>query len=133
MGVAIFIVPEREPEGVDTFVDGKAVARVSDQGWDEVCAQAGVQTLFAYVSMSPDEVEALMDEGAIEAPDGLPPEVWFEPAEGLAWTRALAAHLRAHPPAVQDSAGVLQDLADYERILEGLQAQGIRWHFQVDC
>lgn len=46
MGVAIFIVPEREPDGVDTFVDGKAMARVSDQGWDEVCAQAGVPTLF---------------------------------------------------------------------------------------
>ena len=133
MGVAIFIVPEREPEGVDTFVDGKAVARVGDQGWDEVCAQAGVQTIFAFVSMNPEELEALMEEGGIEAPDGLPPEEWFEPAAGLAWTRALAGHLRTHPQAVQDSAAVLEDLADYERIFEGLSAQGIRWHFQVDC
>ena len=133
MAVAIFIVPEREPEGVDTFVDGKAMARVSDQGWDDVCAKAGVQTLFAYVSMNPEELEALIEDGGIEAPNGLPPEEWFEPAEGLAWTRTLAAHLRANPEAVQDSAGVLQDLADYERIFEGLQVQAIRWHFQVDC
>jgi hypothetical protein len=132
MGVAIFIVPEREPEGLDTFVDGKAAARVTEQGWDAVCAQAGVPTLFAYVSMNPEELEALMENG-IEAPDGLPPEAWFEPADGLHWTRALAAHLRANPQAVQDPAGVLADLADYERIFEGLQAQGIRWHFQVDC
>lgn len=133
MGVAIFIVPEREPEGVDTFVDGKAVARVSDQVWDEVCAQAGVPSIFSYVSMNPEELEALMEEGGTASPAGLPPEEWFEPADGLAWTRALAGHLRAHPQAVQDSTGVLGDLADYERIFEGLQAQGIRWHFQVDC
>ena len=133
MGVAIFIVPEREPEGLDTFVDGKALARVSDPSWDELCAQAGVQTIFTYVSMNPDELEALMEEGGIESPDGLPPEEWFEPAVGLAWTRALSAHLRATPQALQDSAGVLEDLADYERIFEGLNAQGIRWHFQVDC
>ena len=133
MGVAIFIVPEREPEGVDTFVDGKAVARVGDQGWDAVCAQAGVQTIFTYVSMNPEELEALMEDGGVEAPDGLPPEEWFAPAEGLHWTRTLAAHLRANPQAVHDSAGVLDDLAGYERIFEGLQAQGIRWHFQVDC
>ena len=133
MGVAIFIVPEREPEGVDTFVDGKAAARVSDQRWDEVCAQAGVPTIFRYVSMDPEELEALMEGGGIDSPDGLPPEEWFDPADGLAWTRTLAGHLRAHPQAVHDSTGVLSDLADYERIFEGLQAQGIRWHFQVDC
>ena len=62
---------------------------------------------------------------------------YVEPLDMLAElpedNQALAAHLRANPEAVQDSAGVMQDLADYERIFEGLQAQAIRWHFQIDC
>lgn len=132
MSVAFFIVTEREVAGLDTFVDGKAIAHVPDKALHKLCRAAGVKPVDAFISMDPDELADFLDDEGADAPDELPPAQWFAPDEGLAWTRQLMAHLQANPAALPDTAGVLADLAEYETVFQGLQQHGVRWHFQVD-
>ncbi len=55
MGVALFIVAEREVEGLDVFVNGKALARCDDL--DRLAIAAGVRPLMDYLSQSFEDLE----------------------------------------------------------------------------
>ena len=132
MSVAFFIVTEREVEGLETFVNGKAIAKVSDKEMQKLCTVAGVKSIYDFVSADPEELaEFLGDEGADESEE-LPAEQWFEPQEGLEWTTKLVAYLNANPAAIKGTSGVLSDLAEYEQVFKGMQSHGVRWHFAVD-
>ncbi len=111
MSVALFIVTERPVEGLETFVDGKALAhcrpagakgrggRQSSRHLETLAREAGARPLMEFFSISPDEARALLDfEGGTVPGINLPPEQWFSPVEGLATVRGLLAHLAAHPP-----------------------------------
>lgn len=132
MSVAFFIVTEREIDGLDTFVNGKAIAGLSDEVLQAACTAAGVRSVYDYVSADPEELADFLDDEALDDSMELAPEEWFTAAEGLAWTMKLTAHLEAHPAAVDGSAAVLADLAEYRAVFEALQSHDVRWHFQVD-
>ena len=132
MSVAFYIVTERETDGLDTFVNGKAIAKVSEKALKKVCVAAGVKSVYDYVSMDPDDLGDFLEDEDVEAPGSLPPEQWFPAEEGLNWTTELAEYLRANPTVIKGSSGVLEDLAEYELVFKGLQARGVRWHFEVD-
>ena len=132
MSVAFFIVTEREVEGLETFVNGKAIAKVSDKAMRDICTSAGVKSIYDFVSADPEELaEVLGDEGAEET-ESLPAEQWFAPEEGLEWTKKLSAYLNANPTVIKGTSGVLSDLTEYEEVFKGLQSHGVRWHFAVD-
>lgn len=132
MSVSFFIVTEREIDGLDTFVNGKAIAGLSDEALQAACTAAGVGSIFDFVSADPEELADFLDDEALDDSMELAPEEWFAAEEGLAWTVKLAAYLEAHPAAVDGSAEVLEDLAEYRAVFEALQSHGVRWHFQVD-
>ncbi|HEY2153985.1 MAG TPA: hypothetical protein VGH33_00045, partial [Isosphaeraceae bacterium] len=100
MGVALFIVPEREVEGLDTFVDGKALAHVKDL--DGLAREAGVRPLMEFFSAGPDDLLGILgeegDDGEMHLPAGIePPEVaWFDARDGLVTIRGLLRHLADH-------------------------------------
>ena len=91
MGVALFIVPEREVEGLDTFVDGKALAHV--ENLDDLALAAGVRPLMEFFSASPDDFLGVLgeegDDGELHLPEGTesPPVEWFDAESGLATVR----------------------------------------------
>lgn len=133
MSVAFFIVTERETDGLDTFVNGKAIAHVSEKALKKICAAAGVKSIYDYVSMDPDELDDFLEDEDVETPDdALPSAQWFPADEGLSWTTKLAEYLKANPTAIKDAPEVLSDLAEYEVVFKALLARGVRWHFQVD-
>jgi hypothetical protein len=145
MGVALFIVPERPVEGLDTFVDGKALAhcrpagakdrggRQAESHLEALAREAGVQSLMEFFSASPDDVRALLGEEDEEPQKmELPPEQWFPASEGLASVRGLLAHLMTHPEAAADVDRLIEDLRQFEEVLSQLNAAGIRWHLAVD-
>jgi len=132
MSVAFYIVTEREVEGLETFVNGKAIAKVSDKAMQDICTSAGVKSIYDFVSTDPEELaEFLGDEGAEET-ESLAAEQWFAPKEGLEWTKKLSAYLNANPTVIKGTSGVLSDLTEYEEVFKGLQSHGVRWHFAVD-
>ncbi len=145
MSVAFFIVTEQPVEGLDTFVDGKALAhcrpagvkarggRQADRHLEALAREAGVKPFMEFFSESPENIRELLDEVEVEAPDvEMPPEQWFSAAEGLATVRGLLSHLTAHPEATADAEHVLEDLRQFETVLSQLDAAGVRWHLAVD-
>jgi hypothetical protein len=144
MGVALFIVAERTVEGLDTFVDGKALARCRPAGAKErlgrasmrhletLARQAGVWPLMEFFSEDPKSAYALIAEEGEEPPDDLPPEQWFSAAEGLATIRGLLAYLTTHPDAAAEVDRLIEDLRQFEEVLSRLEEEGIRWHLAVD-
>ena len=105
MGVAIFIVAEREVEGLDLSVDGKALARC--KYLEGLAREVGVRPLMEFFSMSDEEAASLLgnddDDDDDEETDpetpatNLPPERWFEAEEGLMTVRGLLKRLEQGP------------------------------------
>jgi hypothetical protein len=123
MGAAFYIVAENKPEEMDIFVNGKALSRASTR-LSSVAKKAGVRELMGFFSQNPEEAAEFVDDDA----PALPPEQWFEPIEGLTTVRALIAHFSASPP---DSA-IVDDLREFEVVLQRLKDAGLRWHLAVD-
>lgn len=132
MSVAIFIASEREVEGLETFVNGKAFGQTSDKALAKVCKAAGINSPYDFVSQDPEELRELLEDADVEVPEPLPEEQWFAPAEGLAWTETLSAYLRANPEAIKNGAALLEDLEEFASVFKELQRHEVRWHFAVD-
>jgi hypothetical protein len=126
MGAAYFIVLEREIEGLETGMDGKALSR-SIVELDMAAEELGVRALSDYFSMDPMRAAEFMEsEGLDPGEVELPALRQFLPEEGLVSIRALKTH------AVSQEEGVGEDLRDCERILDAAARVGVRWHFEVD-
>ncbi|QDU48640.1 hypothetical protein [Gimesia panareensis] len=126
MGAALFVVLERELEGVDASMDGKALSRAIET-LDQVAREQGVRPLSEFFSIDPDEAAAFLeDEGADPDEMELPELRQFSAEEGLTTIRALMLQ-----PAGQ-AEGVLEDLLECQRLLSQAAEAGIGWHFEVD-
>jgi hypothetical protein len=136
MSTALFIVPEHEVEGLDTFVDGKALAHVKDL--DGLAHAAGVRPLMDFFSETEGDLLGVFgeegDDGELHLPEGMevPETAWFDAATGLETVRGLLRYLAAHPDAIPRSRSVVEDLRGFEEVLSGLDKAGVRWHLSVD-
>ncbi len=131
MGAAYYLVLDREIAGLDTFVNGKAVARESER-LAVVTQTLGLRDINEFVSANPDDLMATADELGVELPVEPPPETWFAPDEGLTWVSQLQNYLVTSPKEVGDAGAVLADLTEYHEVLNAAKANGLRWHFAVD-
>ncbi len=120
MSVAYFITLDSDDPGFDAFVDGKVLTRHVDS----------VNAIAADIGLKQFEDYAFQDLSEFGGPDM--DEQWFDAAEGIAWATALRAHLRNHPGAVGDAAGVIEDLDDYIRVFEEAESRGLKWHLELD-
>jgi hypothetical protein len=145
MGAALFIVPEREIEGFDPFVNGKALARCRPAGARKWLGRAGgdhlarlaqeaeVRPLMEFFSLNPEEALSMIEDLGGDPPEGdLPPEQWFPASEGLETVRGLLAYLATHPDAADEVEALVEDLRQFEEVLGRLDAEGVSWHLSVD-
>src|SRR5262245_39673756 len=99
MGAAYFIVLDRENHGFDTMVNGKDLAREAKR-LDKIAKALGLPSLDEYVSYSPEEARAMMENLGVEPSEAagmeLPEAKWYDPQEGLDWVGKVSAHIRAH-------------------------------------
>jgi hypothetical protein len=130
MSSALYIVLDREVPGLDTFMNGKALA-AAEEVVTANCERLGVRDLWSFYSVDPldvaDPLDDLEDFGDLDAREGSTVEAWFPPTDGLATIRALREAL----PGKTVSA-VLSDLSDMERILAEAERAGARWYLAVD-
>lgn len=135
MGVAYFIVPEREVPRLDYSVNGRALVRVREMVIERICREAGVRPPLEFFSEAPEQLAAFCEADGIEPPPGgFPSEQWFTPQEGLRTFRVLLAHASELTAACPRWAagGVSDDLQQFEEVLARLEQAGIRWHLAVD-
>lgn len=135
MSAAFFIVLDQEDPGFDTMVNGKFLSRDAKR-LETIAKSLGLRPLEEYVSYSPEETRAMMEDLGTD-PDEvegmeLPEQQWYEPQEGLDWVEMICAHVRANPSSVQNSEGVLADLEEYRTVLEQAKKIRARWNLQVD-
>jgi hypothetical protein len=133
MGSALYIVLERNIEGLDPFVGGKGLADATDE-LDALATRLGVRPFMEFFSVPPDEVADLLDE-EMGGPDmdGLDlREAWFEAAEGLKTVDRLLAHLAENPGAISESGGVVAELREFQTVLTRASNAHVKWHLAVD-
>ena len=129
MSVAVFIVAERP--GPDISVDGKALGHADEEVLEALCRDLGVAPLSRFLSQDPEELADYLEDAATETGD-LPEEQWFSASDGLSTVRALVNRLESRPDVLARSAEILEDLREFETALSVLEAEGIRWHLQMD-
>ncbi len=129
MSVAVYIACEREPEGVDTYVDGKAIGHVDPDLLDEIAERAGATPFYEFMSYDPAE---LADEMVGVDPSEAAPEQWFPARDGLQSIQRHRGYLADNPDEVDDADAIIRDLEDFERLLILLDKKGIGFHFAVD-
>ncbi|QDT40913.1 hypothetical protein Pan241w_09720 [Gimesia alba] len=126
MGAAFFIVLERDIDGVDTFIDGKALSRSID-ALDQAAREQGVRPLSEFFSIDAEEAAAFLEgEGADMDDIELPELQQFSADDGLTTVSALLTH------PVGQSEGVQEDLLECQRLLILAAEQKIDWHFEID-
>ena len=134
MSLAWYISVEREISGLDTFVNGKSIAHVSEKKLAAIVGKLGIRPLTDFFSASPDEVADLVGESWGDAGEiaGMPEEQWFSAKEGLDTVRPLLAYLREKEGELDRQEYIVSDLEEYERILDVLAEEGVRWHLSID-
>jgi hypothetical protein len=129
----MYIVVEGEDPEFDTYVNGRALARHED-AVEKLAASLGVKPLIEFFSADENSMSLLIEEGAGN-PDlmkRLPPPQWYFGSEGLATIEALIKALRDEPHALgTEGPQVLEELQEYERVLQKTEARGLRWHLAV--
>lgn len=132
MSVAYYIVPEREIEGFDHFVNGKALGHADEDILNRLCGELNVQSLLAFISQDPEELADFMEDEDVEMPEEFAEAQWFDANAGLITVRALAAHLESNPDALKDSSDLIDDLREYEEVLARLAQEKVRWYLALD-
>lgn len=133
MAASMYIVVEGEDPGYDIFVNGHALARNED-GLERMAGHLKVIPLLEFFSADENSMALLLEQGAGN-PDWaghLPQPQWFSPASGLATVCALLEFLQEAPAALgSETAAVISELREYERVLRKTSERGLRWHLAV--
>lgn len=133
MAASLYIVVEGEDPGFDTFVNGHALARNED-ALERLAERLKVTPLLDFFSADENSMALLLEQGAGN-PDwvqNLPQPQWFSPTQGLITIRALIDFLACYPVALgSDTASVLSELRQYDRVLGKTAQHNLRWHLAV--
>ncbi len=132
MGSALFIVLEHEIPRFDTFVNGKSLSKASEE-LDAAAAQLGVQPLMGFFSKDPEELaEFLNDEGSALDELPIPEETWYTAADGLKTVDALLDHYQTAASPTPQTQKIVSDLLEFQNVLRRAEAEGVRWHLDID-
>ncbi len=133
MAACLYIVVEGEDPGFDIFVNGQALARNED-ALERLAERLKVSPLLEFFSADENSMALLLEQGAgnPEWARHLPQPQWFDPTKGLVTVCALLEFLCGAPAALgSETAAVLSELREYERVLCKTSQRRLRWHLAV--
>jgi hypothetical protein len=133
MAASLYIVVEGEDPGFDIFVNGHALARNED-ALERMAERLSVRPLLEFFSADENSMALLLEQGAgnPEWAQHLPQPQWFSPEQGLVTVGSLLKLLQGSPTALgSETAGVISELREYERVLRKTAERGLRWHLAV--
>ena len=109
MAAAYFIKFERPLGEADSSFRSEALAReVTDLNW--TATEMGLRPLSEYCSPQ-----------------------FFSADDGVRTVQTLFREIAAWPPGVKETADILRDLKECERILCAAAESGVQFHFEVEC
>jgi len=133
MAASLYIVVEGVDPGFDIFVNGHALARNED-ALEHLAERLGVSPLLEFFSADENSMSLLLEQGGGNSNwvRPLPDPQWFDPARGLITVCALMDFLERAPAALgSETAQVLSELREYERVLRKTAKRSLRWHLAV--
>jgi hypothetical protein len=135
MALAIVVTLEKElptPAAAAAYAKaktGKALARESDR-LDGAAHTRSVSPLTSLLSESQAALRAQMEANGMDPSKmRLPPELWFDAAEGLKTVRTLAEYLTAHFNDFKQPNAILRDLKAAEALLAAAESAKVKFHF----
>lgn len=133
MAASLYIVVEGEDPGFDIFVNGHALARNED-ALERLADRVRVPPLLEYFSADENSMALLLEQGAgnPEWLQHLPRAQWFDPSVGLVTVSGLLEFLVHNPTSLgSETAAVVSELREYDRVLRKTVQHGLRWHLAV--
>ncbi len=133
MSACFYIVVEGEDPGYDIFVNGHMLAR-HEAELEQLARSLDVQPLLEFFSADRNSMAMLLEQGAGDEAwtNALPAPQWYAPTDGLGTVRALLTHVEQHAASFGESTGSLvQELREYQTVLEKTTRYGLRWHLAV--
>ena len=133
MAASLYIVVEGEDPGFDIFVNGHALARNED-ALERLAESLHTAPLLQFFSADENSMCLLLEQGAgdPEWARHLPEPQWFDPSDGLTTVRKLIRYLIGSPVCFgSETLPVLNELREYERVLEKARKYKLRWHLAV--
>jgi hypothetical protein len=131
MSSAFYIVLEDDEPGFDTQVGGKALSR-EEEAINKIAWDLKVTPLMEFYSVDTEGAMDLMEYEGDPSKAEIPETQWFDPEEGLKTVQALLHYISDHPNVVQNPGPVIDDLKDFEGVLEQAIVYGLHWHLSVD-
>ncbi len=134
MALALVITLEKElPDAAAAYAKskamGKALAREADRV-DSAARRKGVEPLRAMLSESQAALRAQLEaDGFDPSKMRLPPELWFDAAQGLKSVRALIEFVNANLNDFKQPNPILRDLKSAEIMLAAAETAGVKFHF----
>ena len=128
MPAAFFIALEKPVRGLKHDRRFPAFTAISHK-LEALAEKRGVESHMHFFD-SPEESDAILVESGIEA-DGPSSYVWYPAAEGMATLQTLRAHLEK-TKGQANSAPVIAEIKEMERILEAASKQKVGWCLTVD-
>jgi len=129
----MYIVVEGEDPGYDIFVNGHALARNED-ALEKLAMRLNVKPLLEFFSADQNSMALLLEEGAgdPEWAKTLPPPQWFSPGDGLTTICTMLDHLKGAPATLgSETAPIVAELEEYERVLRKTALRNLRWQLAV--
>ena len=133
MALAFVITLEKDlPDAAAAYAKsksmGKALARESDR-LDSAARRKGTEPLTAMLSESQAALRAQLEaDGFDPGKMRLPPELWFDAAQGLRTIRALAEYVGANLNDFKQPNPILRDLKAAEALLGAAEGAGLKFH-----
>ena len=130
MSSSLFIVLEKDIQGLDPVVDGKSLSK-HQKKLDVICKKLEMSPLMEFFSVSPEELGDFMEGEGLDSGDfDLPETKWFAAEDGLNTICKLLEYGQSNPSEICES--VVQDLKECKRVLSFAKDNNIPWHLEVD-
>ncbi|MDH4318944.1 MAG: hypothetical protein OEV64_11175 [Desulfobulbaceae bacterium] len=135
MDVALYIVPEKKTDNIDTSFKANALATLSDELLVEIAISMEVDPLMSFLGKNPDsdlgDFLNILDTGD-EDSSIYSPDKWFSTADGLNTIGALKKYAVDNSAGLPESKQIVSELEQFETILNALSTAGLRWHLAME-
>ena len=134
MSESYYINLEQPLDDIDIMPSGKAVAKMMDR-IDEITDEIGVTRLSDFVAGDGEDMSELVEQegwdlGGFAATAG--GAHWFDASDGLYSVRALVGYIESDPDSIKRAKALMEELREFEKVLEIAQTHNVRFRFESD-
>jgi hypothetical protein len=134
MSESYYIALEQDLDEIDIMPSGKAVAKMMDR-LDEITDEIGVTRLSDFIGGESEDLSEIVEQEGWDL-GGFGPSTggaqWFDASDGLDTVRALAGYIESDPDSIKRAKALLEEFAEFDKVLEIARQHNVRFRLEVD-